>query len=78
MLTADGEALRRLVPYLNAGIAAQDVHVADQLDAAVRDGQTWLRFDIDDGATVWVVVVVGGVEVCKVDLSRLLVDPVES
>ncbi len=64
-------ALERLLPYLREAIAAQPTAVADQLDAALREGRTSLRFEPSAAGAV-VVVSVDGHEVAEVDLRNLV------
>lgn len=70
----DVAALRRLLPFLWDAIAAQPLHLADQLDAGLREGRTLLRFEQSAEAPV-VVVSIDGIDVCEVDL-RNLIDPI--
>lgn len=68
---ADSLALHRLLPYVQKAIAAQEPHVADQLDAALREGRTTFRVEPSAVAPV-VVVVVDGVDLVEVDVRNLL------
>ena len=72
-MSDDEEGLARLLPFLAEAIERQPVHVADQLNAALRDGLSPLRFE-EDSEGVWVVVLIGGLDVAKVDV-RHLADP---
>jgi hypothetical protein len=64
-------ALERLLPYLHDAVSAQPPHVADQLDAALREGRTSLRFEPSAAGAV-VVVSVDGHEVAEVDLRNVV------
>ncbi len=67
----DATALTRLLPFVQDAISRQPLHLADQLDAAMRDGRTALRFE-PSAVGVVVVVVVDGWEVAEVDLRNLI------
>ena len=70
-MNGDTAALRRLLDYVNQAVAEQDPHVADQLNAALRDGRTALGFR-ERGGAVWAVVTIDGAEVAEVDLRNLV------
>lgn len=72
----DTDALRRLTVYLHDAIAAQPPHVADQLDAALREGRTSLRLEQSVVAPV-VIVSVNGHDLAEVDVRNLLDGAVE-
>jgi hypothetical protein len=77
----DDAALARLHGYVVDAIGRQDVHVADQLRAAMADGKTSFRIVERDarpavagvvaGGT-FVVVEVDGRDVCEVDVLKLV------
>ena len=71
MSAIDLEGMSRLVPYLWDAISKQPAHVADQLDAAVREGNLSLRFE-PGGTGCVVVCTVAGLDVCEVDIQNLL------
>ena len=72
----DVEALRRLLPYVHEAIAAQPPHIADQLGAALREGDT--KFRLEQSAVAPVVIVsVAGVDLAEVDVRNLLDETVE-
>ena len=70
--TEDSMALLRLLPFVQDAISRQPQHVADQLDAALREGRTSLRFEPSAVGAVVVVVVIDGCEVAEVDLRNLV------
>ncbi len=69
----DLQAMTRLMPFVFDAIAKQPPHVADQLNAALRQGDTSFRLEQSAVAPV-VVVVVAGVEVAEVDVRILVGD----
>ena len=70
-MSVDEAALRRLLDYVDRAVAEQDPHVADQLNAALRDGRTALAFRERDGA-LWAVVEIDGHEIAHVDVRQLV------
>ncbi len=71
MPTADSMALTRLLPFVQDAISKQPLHLADQLNAALRDGKTSLRFEPSAVGAV-VVVIIDDCEVAEVDLRNLI------
>jgi hypothetical protein len=67
----DRTYLARLTPYLTDALDKQDLPVRDQLDAALRDGHTTLWAEKIDG-TVWLVIMVDGYELARVDLLSVV------
>ena len=71
MPTEDSMALTRLLPFVQDAISQQPQHLADQLEAALREGRTSLRFEPSAVGAV-VVVVIDGCEVAEVDIRHLV------
>ncbi len=69
--TEDSMALLRLLPFVQDAISRQPQHVADQLDAALREGRTSLRFE-PSAVGVVVVAIIDGCEVAEVDIRHLV------
>ncbi len=68
----DTAAVIRLAAYTQQAIDAQDVHVQDQLNAAVDQGEMrWTFEDGEDGVPV-AVVEVGGYRVAEIDIRALV------
>jgi hypothetical protein len=70
-MTVDEAAMVRLLDLTSEAIAAQDLPVGDQLEAAMREGRTRWRV-VDHEGMPHVEVIVDGYPVCRVDVRRLL------
>lgn len=68
----DVNAVIQLASYTRRAIDAQDVHVQDQLNAAVDAGDmNWSFEDGDEGVPI-AVIVVGGYRLAEIDLRALV------
>ncbi len=70
-MNIDEAGLKRLMGYARDAIKQQPPHIADQLDAAMREGRTRLEFQTIDG-DLWALVEIDGNRVAQVDVRNLV------